>query len=174
MKPRRRILTTSAIALGMALPLLAAERLAVRTGLWENVSTLQVTGVTLPKEQLERMQPAQRAQLEEMLRQMGVGQPRTDTGQSCITEEDLTGNAFRDSLEEAGQDCDYQQVTATAKKQEWTFQCRTEGVTTNGRLVLDVLSNTRVKGSMEATLPQGRMDMTFDATWKAASCGSVE
>nr|PZN63170.1 MAG: hypothetical protein DIU62_11415 [Pseudomonadota bacterium] len=174
MKHRRRMATGAAAALLIALPLLAAERLAVKTGLWENVTTLQFTGVTLPAEQLQRMTPEQRAQLEEMMKQMGVGAPRTDTDQSCVKEEDLDGRSFRESMQEAGEQCDFREVSTTSKRHEYTFQCRSEGSPTSGRLVIEVIDDSHVRGTMEATLPQGRMDMKFESRWKAAACGNVE
>src|SRR5690606_21288715 len=63
MNNRRKMVIAAAGAIAVALPLLAAERLAVKTGLWENTVTMHVTGVTLPTEQLEKMPAAQRAQV---------------------------------------------------------------------------------------------------------------
>jgi hypothetical protein len=163
-----------AACLAVALPLLAAERLAVKTGLWENTVTMEITGFTLPKEQLEKMPPAQRAQVEQMMKQMGVGAPSTITDKSCLTEKDLDGNAFRGRLEEDGQDCEYQQVTATAKRQEWTFTCKTPGGPATGRMAIDVISDTQVRGAMQGRTPQGNIDMKFDAKWQSQACGDVK
>lgn len=171
---RSRRISLAAGTLAIALPLLAAERLAVKTGLWENTVTMQITGVTLPTEQLQRMDPEQRAQIEQLMKQMGVGQPRTETDQSCINEEDLDGRTFRESMEQAGDQCKVTEVSATSRRQEYTFQCAAEGATTEGRMVIDVVSDTRVRGTMEASVAEGRMDMKFDATWKASACGNVE
>jgi hypothetical protein len=174
MRIRAWIRIAGATTLAVALPLLAAERLGVKTGLWENVVTMQISGVTLPEEQLQKMPPAQRAQIEQMMKQMGVGQPSTITEKSCLTEKDLDGNAFRDQLEENGQDCDYQQVTATAKRQEWTFRCKTPGGDATGRMVVDVVSDTQVRGNMQGRTPQGNIDMKFDSKWQSQDCGSVK
>jgi hypothetical protein len=170
MKTRATIRFAAATAVAIALPLLAAERLAVKAGLWENTVTMEMKGLALPAAQLEAMPPAQRAQMEQMLKQMGVGPPRTTTESSCLTEKDLDGNAFREALEDPSQDCDYTQVTATSKRQEWTFQCRTEAGNATGRMVVDVISDTQVRGTMEVRLPQGGMDMKFDSKWKSADC----
>lgn len=163
---------TAATGIALALPLLAAERLAVKTGLWENTVTLHITNVQLPTAQLERMPAAQRAQLEAMLKQMGVGAPTTTTDKSCMTEEDLDGNAFRDQMEGA-ENCEFTQVTATSKRQEWTFQCRTDEGEATGRMELDVLSDTQVRGTMQGRTPQGNLDMKFEAKWQAGDCGDV-
>lgn len=158
----------------ISLPLLAAERLAVKTGLWDNTVTIQISDVQLPQEQLARMTPEQRAQLQAMMQQMGVGAPSTQTSQSCITEKDLDGNAFRDSLEQAGQQCAYEQVTATSTRQEWTFRCDADGAATTGRMTLDVLDDSRIRGTMQANAPQGKVDIRFEGQWRAAACGNVD
>jgi len=173
MKIRQFTLPMGATALAIALPLLAAERLAVKTGLWENTVTMHITGVKLPAEQLAQMSPEQRAQMEQLMKQMGVGAPRTVTEKSCITDKDLDGNAFRDSLEQPGQSCEYKQVASTSKRQEWTFQCKTQGTEASGRMVMEALGNSRVRGSMQAKMPEGNMDMKFEAQWQSADCAGA-
>lgn len=174
----RTTIRTAALAaclcLAIALPLLAAQRLAVKTGLWENAITMQITGVSIPAEQLAQMSAEERAQAEALMKELGMGAPRTLTEMSCLTEKDLDGNAFLRSMEEAGEACDYQQVTATAKKQEWTFQCRTGEGSLDGRMQIDVLADSRVQGAMQAKLAEGSVDMKFEANWKSADCGDVK
>ena len=160
-------------ALAIALPLLAAEPLAVKTGLWENTVTTHITGLKLPADQLEQMSREQRAQMEQMMKQMGVGTPRTTTEKSCITAKDLDGNSFLNALEQPGQSCDYKQVTATSKKQEWTFQCKTQGTDATGRMTMEALSDSRVRGTMQTRMPEGNMDIKFEAQWQSAECGDV-
>ncbi len=171
---QRRNIIIGAAAIAIALPLLAAERLAVKTGLWENTATFQITGVSLPTEQLQQLPAEQRAQLEQMMKQMGVGAPRTQTDQSCINEEDLDGRSFRQSMEEAGEQCDVTEVSSTSKRQEFTFRCNAGGTPTSGRMQIEVINDSNVRGTMEASLPQGKMDMKFEAKWQAAACGDVE
>lgn len=171
---KRRSMIIAAAAVAIALPLLAAERLAVKTGLWENTATFQITGVTLPTEQLQQLPAEQRAQLEQMMKQMGVGAPRTQTDRSCINEEDLDGRSFRQSMEEAGEQCEVTEVSSTSKRQEYTFRCNAGGAPTSGRMLIEVINDSNVRGTMEATLPQGKMDMKFEAKWQAAACGDVE
>jgi hypothetical protein len=170
MKTRATIRVAAATAVAIALPLLAAERLAVKTGLWDNTVTMEMKGVAIPAAQLEAMPPAQRAQMEQMLKQIGVGAPRTTTESACLTDKDLDGNAFRDALEDPSQDCDYTEVTGTSRRQEWTFQCKTQGGNATGRMVVDVVSDTQVRGTLAVQLPQGGMDVKFDSKWKSATC----
>ncbi len=162
MKTRTIIGFAAATGLAIALPLLAAERLAARTGLWENTMTMNL-GLNMPKEQLEQL-PA------EMRRQMGIGAPRVVTERSCMTEKDLEADTFRDSMQDSLQDCDYKHITDTATRQEWTFQCKAQGGTATGRMVIDVVSEQQVRASMEMRSPEATMDVKVDARWVAASC----
>lgn len=173
MKISTTIRTLGATAIAIALPLLAAERFGAKTGAWENTVTMTISGLSIPAEELARLPAAQRAQMEQMMKSMGVGAPRTVVEKSCITEEDLDGNAFRRSLEQPGQKCDYTQVTSTAKRQEWTFQCTAQGQTVSGRMMFEAESDTQVRGTMQASMPQGKMDAKFESRWLAADCAQA-
>jgi hypothetical protein len=37
-------------------------------------------------------------------------------------------------------------------------------------MVVDVVSDTQVRGTMAVQLPQGGMDVKFDSKWKSATC----
>lgn len=162
MKYRIFTSVTAAAGLAIALPLLAAERLAARTGLWENTVTMSLA-LNLPKAQLDEL-PA------EMRRQMGIGTPRVITERSCMTEKDLEADTFRDSMQDSLQDCDYKHITDTSRRQEWTFQCRTGGGNATGRMVVEVLGEQQVRATMEMRSPEANMDMKVDARWLQASC----
>lgn len=160
----------------IALPLLAAEPLAVKLGLWKNTTTM-LMGIQIPPEQqaqLDRMPEAQRAQMEQMMKQMGVGAPRTTTTKSCITEKDLDENAFRDSIEQGGQECETKHVSGTSKRQEWTVSCKTPQGNATGRMVMEAQGNSRVTGSMDLRMPQGSMEMKFEGEWLSASCEGAD
>lgn len=161
-----------ATGVAIALPLLAAERLAVKTGLWEDTATMQLSGSLLPAEQLQALPAEQRAQMEQIMKQMSA--PQTMKEQSCVTAEDLDGRTFRKSMEEVGDQCEVKEVAATSKRQEYTFQCQAGTGRASGRMVIEVVSDTQVRGSMETTLPQGRMDVKFESKWLAANCGDVK
>lgn len=162
MEYRIFISVTAAAGLAIALPLLAAERLAARTGLWENTVTMSL-GLNLPKSQLDQL-PA------EMRQQMGIGTPRVIREKSCMTEKDLEADTFRDSMQDSLQDCEYKHITDTTTRQEWTFQCRTEGGNATGRMVVEVLGEQQVRATMQMRSPEASMDMNVDARWLQASC----
>ncbi len=162
MKTRTIIGLTAATGLAIALPLLAAQRLAARTGLWENTMTMSI-GLNMPQEQLDQL-PA------EVRSQMGIGTPRVITERSCMTEKDLDADTFRDSMQDSLEDCDYKHITDTAKRQEWTFQCKAQGGTVTGRMLVDVVSEQQVRATIEMRSPEATMDVKVDARWLQASC----
>jgi hypothetical protein len=41
-------------------------------------------------------------------------------------------------------------------------------------MVVDVISDTLVRGTMQGRTPQGNIDMKFDAKWQAQNCGDVK
>jgi hypothetical protein len=156
-----------------ALPLLAADALSARTGLWETTTVTSSGGMSMPADALAKMPPAQRAQMEQMFKQMGAGGPNTTKTRSCVTAKDLQEGAFR-QRPEAGSDCKYTPGSNTAKRQEWTFQCTGRNGTTNGRMVVDAVDSTHVRGTMEIKSPQMSMNMKFDSAWLGASCAGAD
>jgi hypothetical protein len=40
--------------------------------------------------------------------------------------------------------------------------------------VVEVVSDSHVRGTMEASMPQGRMDAKFDAKWLSTSCDGAD
>lgn len=169
MRMRALIGIVGATGLAITLPLLAAERLAVKVGLWENTATMSMS---MPPEALQKMPAAQRAQMEAVLKQMST--PQTVTEKSCMTEKDLDGTAFREALTQPGMDCEYTTVASTSKRQEITMQCKSAGGPVTGRITVDVQSDTQVRGTMEMRSSQANVDAKFESKWLAAACGDVK
>jgi hypothetical protein len=163
------------IAASIALPVLAADSLAVKTGLWETATTANSAGIpAIPADTLAKMPPAQRAQMEQIFKQMGANGPSTSTDKSCVTEKDLQAGAFRQSAQEGNKNCKYTAVSSTPKHQEWTFQCPGSEGGGTGRVVVDAASNTQVRGTFEMKSPQVSMNMKFESKWVSASCAGAD
>lgn len=177
MKTRTGVRIALAVSVGVALPLLAAERLAVKTGLWESTETVQISGVKIPADQLAKMPPAQRAQMEEMLKKMGVGAPRTTVHKWCLTAKDLQEDTFFGPQDE-GDNCQHKLVASTSKRREWTFQCNSPDGIGSGHLVIEASSDTQVHGTMEGQMARasgsGSMNTKIEAKWVAASCAGAD
>jgi hypothetical protein len=158
----------------VALPLLAAEKLAAKAGLWETTSTMNMGGAVmpaLPPEMLANLPPAQRAQVE-LAMKAASGQPVT--GRSCVSDKDLTEGAFRQQGQQQDMKCTFNVVSSTAKRQESTFQCSTPTGPADGKMTVDVLDPGLVKGIMQVKAQQMSMELKFDAKWLGADCGATK
>jgi Protein of unknown function (DUF3617) len=177
MKNSSGTLIALAAGFSLALPLLAAERLAVKTGLWESTEIMQLSGVSIPEDQLQKMPPAQRAQMQEMLKKMGVGAPRTIVHKWCVTAKDLDTDNFFGPQEE-GDKCQYKLVAGTSKRREWTFQCNSADGAGSGHVVIEATSDTQAHGTMDGKMAQaagaGSMNAKFDAKWVSSSCAGAD
>jgi hypothetical protein len=71
-------------------------RLNLKEGLWETTHTMNMSGMPpIPADALAKMRPEQKARIEAMMSQRGVGgTATTDTSKSCITKEKLEKSAF--------------------------------------------------------------------------------
>jgi hypothetical protein len=164
-----------AATIAVALPLLAAEKLGARVGLWENTITTNLSGLAIPADALAKVPAAQRAQMEQMMKQIGAQGPRTITERACITEKELSEGAFRKSAERDDRSCKHTVITSTSKRQESTFACTArDGSVSNGHMVIDAIDDTHLKGALEMKSPQANIDMKFDSKWLGANCGDTK
>jgi hypothetical protein len=162
------------LAAAVALPAIAAEKLAAKTGLWETTVVTSTAGIQVPPEALSRMPPEQRAQVEQMMQRMGARKPTSVTDRSCVTEKDLEEGAFRQKNADAQRNCKYSMVSSSARHQEWTFQCSAAGGGATGRMRVDASDTSHVHGTMDMQSPQMSMSMKFDSRWLGASCAGAD
>ncbi|MEO6079125.1 MAG: DUF3617 domain-containing protein [Steroidobacteraceae bacterium] len=161
---------TVLICVAVALPLLAAEKLSAKIGQWETTTTMNMGGAAmpampaLPPEILAQMPPAQRAQMEQAMSAMS-GKPVTT--KSCVTEKDLADGAFR-GQQQGDMKCTYTVVSSTPKRQETTFQCTSAAGPADGKLVVDVVDESHVKGTMQIKAQQMSIETKFDSKWLGA------
>ena len=167
----RKIRSVGAMLLAAAMPVLAADSLAVKTGLWETTVTINMSGMSIPADALAKVPPAQRAQMEQMMQRAGAGAPRTMKEKSCITDKDLKDGPFRNATNQGGQHCTYTPVSVTARHQELTFQCTSDsGHGTSGKMVLDAPDSTHVNGTVEAKTEAGTANVKLATQWLSSSC----
>jgi hypothetical protein len=159
--------------LAASLPALAADSFGVKTGLWETTVVTNMGGMTMPADAMAKMPPAQRAQMEQMMKQMGAGAPRTIKEKSCVTEQDLKDGAFRDKGN-AGQSCKYTPVSVTSKHQEITFQCSGAGGNATGRMVMDAPDSSHVNGTIDVKSDRATVNIKLSAQWLSASCAGAD
>jgi hypothetical protein len=147
----------------------AAERLNVKTGLWEMTSATQMSGMPpLPKEMLEKLTPEQRAQIEATIKQSSG--PRTDVSRDCVTERDLERPFEAGDREE----CKYELVRSTRTSQEWKLAC-TGDVQGSGFFKINTPTPETMNGVLDISVGNGDSRMTVKADikgrWLGADCG---
>jgi hypothetical protein len=161
------------IAVALLVPIVAsaADRLNVKTGLWEITATTEMSGMPpLPKELLDQMPAEQRAQLESQIKQAAGGEATTETSRECISERDLE-KPFESANPE---DCKQQIVKSTRTMQEVKLTCTGE-YQGSGNLRIHTPTPETMTGDMDVSVGDGSTTMTVKAKikgrWLGADCG---
>ncbi len=174
-----RLLTVATIVL---LGIGNAQAQKIRPGLWENTVTMKSSGgeaeaaIARMQEQLARMSPEQRAQVEAMMARQGLGLAagKPNTVRSCITPE----MAARNEMASGDGRCKSSGHTRTGNTVRFRFACQGQaGTSGEGEGEFKLISDTETQGKMfiNAQL-QGRatrMDMESTSRWVAANCGDI-
>lgn len=166
-----------ALVVFSALSLWAADNITplnVKEGLWEVTVTHSMTGMpamNIPPETLAKMPPAQRAQVEGMMK----GTPTTDVRKECVTKEKLEKHsAFTNNRGE----CARTVVSSTGSKLEVKFHCEDKQSTSDGSFLMEAVGSDNVKGTMHMTSSGSSHNMTMDFTinskYLGAACGDVK
>jgi hypothetical protein len=169
------------LMLGLCIPMLApdarAESLNVKPGAWEITMTTVASGMKLSPEMSANMTPAQRAQMEQMMRAR-EGKPHTMTAQSCITKEDVSHDRIIKEMEEeeddaAGQ-CKAKVISKSSSKLVIDQMCpgppaSTTHLTIEARTTESIVAigDRDQKGS-------GKAHMDIKGKWLRASCEGIE
>jgi len=152
-------------------PLLAwsAEKLNIKTGLWEISSTTQMSGTPqLPKEVTAKMSPQQRAQFEADLKAASKGGQK-NVDRSCITQKDVE-NPFHG----ASENCKQSIVSTTSTTQEVKLVCSGEPKGT-GFIRINTPTPETMNGVMDIKMGNGADALNLKANltgrWLGADCG---
>ncbi|HET9785271.1 MAG TPA: DUF3617 family protein [Terriglobales bacterium] len=146
----------------------------VKTGLWENHSTLTVSGgLGLPPEVLAKMTPEQRARYTAAL---GAGQRTHDNVEKgCLTKEDLTQDPTKMLNPGGGEGvtCHGDVITSTATDLEVHSVC-TGAAQSDMRIKVHAVDQEHVtgEGAGSATMNGHTMQTAykFDSHWLGATC----
>lgn len=163
-----------------SLALLAADKftpLNVKEGLWETTVTHSTSGMPgMPEDALAKLPPEQRARMEEMMKQRGIGGgPSTQVTKSCVTREKLEKQtAFAENRE----NCTRTVVSSSPSHLEIKFHCEENKATTDGTFIAEATGSDGAKGSTHfVTNSNGRtmtMDSTFTSKYLGPACGDVK
>ena len=164
----------------LSLALLAADKftpLNIKLGLWETTITHSTSGMPgIPEDTLAKMPPEQRARMEEMMKQKGIGGgPSTTITKNCITREKLDKQtAFAENRE----NCKRTVLSSSPSRWEMKFHCEENKTTSDGTVVAEAVTPDSTKGSTHVvTNSEGRtmtMDFKFTSRYLGAACGDVK
>lgn len=163
-----------AFAVGLLLSpgiLLAADKLNIKTGLWEISATTNFSGMPpLPKEVLDQLSPEQRAELEKSMKRSGTDDSRTDVSRECITERDLE-KPFESANPD---DCTQEIVRSTRTTQEVRLTCTGE-YKGSGSFVINTPTSETMTGVLDISVGNGPDPMKIKANmkgrWLGPDCG---
>ena len=175
----RPVRYAGAVTVALSLAAVAAAQapmLDVKMGLWETTTKLNFANAPqmpkIPDDQLAKMPPEQRAQVESMMKSM-QGAPVTT--KSCITKDKFLRSGFME--ERPNQNCKQEITTNTAHVLEGTVVC-TGTTATTVHMRIEASSPTQYTATMKGktTTGRGQMDMTADMSgkWLSADCGDVK
>jgi hypothetical protein len=126
----------------------------------------------IPEEQLSKMTPQQKAQIEAMMKAR-MGAPRTSTGKTCLTKD-----SFKQALTMGqNENCTRKMVTSSSSMQNIHMECTQGKMTMTGDLLIERVDSEHAKGSMvmKASGDQPmNMKMSFTTKWLSADCGDVK
>lgn len=157
--------------------------LDAKLGLWETTTTTEVDGMPampqIPKETLDKMPPAQRAQLEAVMKnRANPAAPRTTTSKSCTTKESL--NRGFGMPENMKGECKNDVISSSSSNAQMHMQCTDTkgGPTSTMDINITRIDSEHIKGNVASKSDvQGRtmnVKMNFASKWLAANCGDVK
>lgn len=164
-----------------AVPTLA-QSLDVRTGLWEITTKRSTTGMpelpsmpNMPPEMLARLPPAQRVQIENMMKTRRKVAPGVQVHKTCITQASL------DKTPDFGpvkRDCTRTRDSRSARGWQVQQVCRVGGSKQTMNIRYDVVNRETIKGIVDIAMRDGAdtitMKQEMQGRWLGADCGDVK
>ncbi|HXQ64245.1 MAG TPA: DUF3617 domain-containing protein [Steroidobacteraceae bacterium] len=164
----------------LAVIAVAADRIAIKPGLWEISHTMESEGVpVIPEDVLARLSPEQRARMEAAMKAHGGGALGTNgTVRECITEKDLD-HPFKADKPESH--CTHTTASRTATSMEVHMQCKDmgrPGMNAEGTFKWQAPTSESMQGLVEMHMSDGTHTMThrtkLTGKWLGADCGDVK
>ena len=153
-------------------PAAAQTALNVKLGLWEVTSTIQHSGT--PPVDISRVPPAQRAQVEAMMKSQMAQATAPTTRKQCVTKEDIDRAFMNEHRDES---CTRTIVQSTSTVLALRMTC-TGATKMNGDVRFDAITPEAVKGVMKFDMEGEGHTMTVNSTvaakWISSSCAGVK
>ncbi len=156
-----------------------------KPGLWETTSTLEMEGMPqnmqmpqLTPEQMAKIPPAQRAQVEAMMKNR-ASLTGPHTSRSCATRESLSSGLGMGESREAN--CTRQIVSSTSSRADVHIECTPKSSTNAksvGDIVMERIDGEHLRGNMvmKTATPERTVNMklAFTSKWISSDCGDVK
>jgi hypothetical protein len=162
------------VVAGLLVPVLAlaADRLNVKTGLWEVTVVAQMSGMPpLPPEVLAKIPEEQRAQLAGVLGQ----EPKTHKSRECVTEKDLDQPFQAEEIKH----CSTTLTKSSPTVQEYAVICTGEHPS-RGKMHVEAPTPTTMTGYFDMTVDNKdagapmRINTKLSGHWLAAACSKAD
>ncbi len=169
------------LILGLCIPTLAldarAESLNVKPGAWEMTMTSVVSGMKLSPEMAANMTPAQRAQMEQMMKAR-EGKPHTMTVPSCLTKEDVSQDRIIKEMEDEDDDaevnCKIKVISKSSSKLVIDRLCPGPPASTTHFTIEAKATDSIVATGERDQKGSGKVHMDIKGRWIVASCEGIE
>ncbi len=169
------------LALCAATPALA-QSLDVRTGLWEVTTKRSTTGLpelpsmpNMPPEMLAQLPPAQRAQIENMMKTRRKVAPGVQAHKICITQASLDKTP---DFGPAERDCTRTKDSRSARGWQVQEVCRAGGRKQTMNIRYDVVNRETIKGVVDIAMRDGGDNISMkhetQGRWLGPDCGDVK
>jgi len=154
-----------------------AESFNIKPGAWEMTTTITSSNSKLSSEMSAKMTPAQRAQIEQMMKARD-GKPMTVTDRSCLTKEDIWYDRIIKEMEDEDEDgevkCKIKVISKSLSKMALDLVCPAPRSSTT-HWMIEAKTTESLVGSGERDQPgldKARIEMK--GTWLGASCDGIE
>jgi hypothetical protein len=168
----KRILTICGLAAAFSATV-SGQGMNLKAGLWEATSTMSMGGGApmIPEDKLAQMPPAQRAQVEAMMKNA-----MNTTTKLCYTQEQLN-RGLNYNNDRAGT-CKSNIVSIMPSKQVSEVSCDSGKTKTTGTVTMEALDkehyNGNVKMHTEGNGPPRDITMKLAGKWLSSDCGDVK
>jgi hypothetical protein len=177
---KRALVLALGVAAASALVVHAAQpALNVKLGLWETHTQAQMSGDTsamIPQDQLAKMTPEQRAQVQALMQQSMAAMQKPHYAKECMTAEKLA-KGFDMGDSKSG-NCTNTVTTNTGSQYEAHVVCSGNHGQQAMTVHITADSPTHVLGTVKSDGSEGSKSMSFSGTfegkWLGSDCGSVK
>lgn len=154
-----------------------AESLNVKPGVWEMTVIAVASGMKLSPETAANMPPAQRVQMEQMMKAR-EGKPHTMTVPSCVTKEDVLQDRIIKEMEDEDDDaevnCKIKVISKSSSKLVIDQICPGPPAST-GHLTIEAKTPESLVATGDRNLKgSGKAHLDIKGKWLRASCEGIE